>query len=421
MMPRAPLLLSLLLGAFLLLCLPLLLNRSPTNYTWDEQNYYLPAIRQIREHWPGLDLTRDSLSATAPGFPYLLAGLSLLTGPGVGPMRWATFLSGAAVLVALWFFWNRDGKNSVLLGLAALLPLAASNFVVKASSHVVTDMAALLSITLLLGLAFSAPSGRVTAASGVLGALAVALRQNSLWVLAPVCLPLLQRRNLPGAALAAVPALLVLCAMVGAWGGLVPPAWQSMDLSSFTPAALTYALAVLGMLGGFYFAAAAGPELGQRLRDRWWIAGAAVGLLVAVAGETTMAPDAGRWGGYFWNLSTWLPAWGGRSLLFLLLAPFGGAVLAGMIRLLWQRTGTAATLVWLAGVLAFLASIMLNRQVFHRYYEPTLLVLLVFWLQLVTGPRPASSRPDQRPLFVLAVLQVLITALTAYRHTFSPS
>jgi len=51
------------------LCLPLVLCDRSSNYSGDEAAFYLPAIRQIRANWPALDLRRDCLSATAPGYP----------------------------------------------------------------------------------------------------------------------------------------------------------------------------------------------------------------------------------------------------------------------------------------------------------------------------------------------------------------
>ncbi len=39
-----------------------------------------PSARS-RAHWPALDLNRDALSAVSPGYAYVLATVSLVTGP----------------------------------------------------------------------------------------------------------------------------------------------------------------------------------------------------------------------------------------------------------------------------------------------------------------------------------------------------
>ena len=85
---------------FALLCLPLLVSDRVTNYTFDESNYHLPAIRQIRAHWPRLDLLADSLSATAPGYQYALATASFVTTSHRLPLRLVNFAVSLGVLTA---------------------------------------------------------------------------------------------------------------------------------------------------------------------------------------------------------------------------------------------------------------------------------------------------------------------------------
>ncbi|MFI5358096.1 MAG: hypothetical protein ACHQ4G_12250, partial [Opitutales bacterium] len=173
-----------LLALFLALVLPLLLSSRTTNYVADEQAYYLPAVRAIAAHWPRLDLLADSRSATAPGYPYFLATLSQVTGTGLVTLRTINLLVALALLVTLWqLFPPRQSP----LALAALLPLACSNFVVKSAAYVTTDNPALLTTTACLALLlFNRRPALALAGASVTGALAVFARQISIWVVAPL-------------------------------------------------------------------------------------------------------------------------------------------------------------------------------------------------------------------------------------------
>jgi hypothetical protein len=281
------------------LCLPLVWSDRTTNYTSDEDLYHLPAVRQIRAHWPALDLRRDSLSATAPGYHYLLATLSLVTGSERRPLRLATFAVSLALLGLLWGLFPRE---HAVLGAAAVLPLAASNFFVKSASWIVTDNPALLAMTATLALILLAPRPCTTAWAGGMAAVTVFVRQMYAWLVAPILLRVWFdcRGGRDGArwtwALAALPPLGIVGLLAIAWGGLVPPGWRDVvhDPAGTNPAApLAYGLAVLGLLGGFYYFVMAQANW-RRDFGRWSTRiGAGLGLALTLAGPT-YSFDAGR-------------------------------------------------------------------------------------------------------------------------------
>lgn len=408
-----------LFALFALLCVPLMLVEHEGPYTADETAYYLPAIRQIRTHWPALDPSRDSLSATAPGYHYFLATVSLLTGTGRWPLRVVNFAVSAAVLIVLWRVWpvGTDPR----LALAALLPLAASNFFVKSASFVVTDNAALLTVTAaLVALSFSSrPAAGIHA--GIFSAAAVFIRQSNTWLAGPLAVYLCQARARTWHWVAFAFPFGVLFWLASAWGGLVPPAWQPVHYGAagLVPAAGAYALAVLAPLGAAYYAAALASDWRDDFRSPLVAVGLVAGLGLALSGPTTPDYETGRWGGYFWSLAGRLPAWGDRSCVFLALTPLGGAMLVVLTRRLWRETGRAA-LPWLAAFAAWSVASLANRQVFHRYFEPTILVLLICWLALLARARMAQGRAtsDLRPLAALGLVQVSITMITAHGRTF---
>ncbi len=409
--------LALLLLFFSALCLPLILHKGETNYSADETYFHLPSILQIRAHWPRLDLKADSLSATAPGYQYVLAGVSLLTGPDKTVMRLLNLGTSLGVLVVLWFAWPRGTDGA--LRLAALLPLAACNFFVKSASYVVTDNAALLATAacLVLTLLGNSPSRLPCAGLAAAAAAAIFFRQINIWLEASLCLRLIQTTR-PACWWPVLPPLAMLAWLVHAWGGLVPPTWTSHHRSGLVMAALSYQLALFPLIGLFYYAAASPKDWPKHLLNRWTVIGASLGLLGTLAGPTFPSVESGRWSGYLWPVAEHLPVIGHISLLFAVMAPLGGAILGLLARHLWRTAGPEFALPWLVAVLGFMATGLINRQVFQRYYEPSLLVLLLIWLAIISQRSPAPPRFRLTPLYLLGALELGVTTVKAYGRTF---
>ncbi len=405
--------------AFALLCLPLAFSDRVSNYTWDEANYHLPAITRIRAHWPRLDLNTDSLSATAPGYHYFLATLSWLTGPSRMAFRLINFGVSWCVLALLWRCWPA-GRAPWQIALC-LAPLAFSNFFVKSAAYVVTDNAALLATTAALaGLLLGRSTGSLWRA-GLLSSVSILIRQSGAWLMAPLALRFFRHRPVSVAGIIAL--MLPLAALgwlVVSWGGLVPPAWRETHLIGLDVplVSATYLLSVFALFGPCFYAAARPADWKNDIRRTGTGVGALAGLALAAISPAIPDMSAGRWGGYLWNLAGLLPTLGGRSLVFLLLAPLGGATLAVLVRRLRIDAGAATALLWVTAFVAWAAAMAANRQVFQRYYEPVLLVLLVFWLLQREWARPEQVAMDLRPLAALASLQLIITVATAHARVF---
>lgn len=405
-------------GLFALLCLPLLLSDRESNYTWDETSYHLPAVRQIRDHWPELDVEKDSLSATAPGYHYFLASVSTLTGTGRLALRLVNWVVSFAVVVLLCCSWpaGRDPWAVFFI----ILPLAASNFLIKSASYVVTDNAALLLTTGTLLSLLLVPSAQGPRVASFLTAANVFVRQISIWLVAPLTFRLLAEprsiRRLP----LILPACLTLAWLFLSWHGVVPPIWRDLTHVSqgLVPAAGAYLLAVLAILGPCYYLVVSRATWRTDAFNRWSLLGASGGIILALAGPNTTDHDSGRWGGYLWDLAARLPHVGDYSLVFLLLSPLGGVVLAMLSQRLWIELGAKTGALWLISFLAWTATALTNRQIFHRYYEPTLLLLLICWLLLLVRSRPAGSALTIKPLAALGVFQLLVTLVTAHARTF---
>jgi hypothetical protein len=406
------------LAGFALLCTPLILSTGTSNLQSDEASYYLPAIAQIRSHWPHLDLTADSLSATAPGYPYFLASLSVLFGSSVTLFRVCNALVSLATLTLLWSLLRQRGGRALTL---ALLPLALSNFFVKSSGWVVTDNAALFATATTLLALFFIPgrNGLILAALAATGA--VMTRQMSIWLIAPLAYRIWSDvqvdRRLWRFGLLALP-IIPLVILVSAWGGLVPPIWQkALPLgSAFAGAPLIYLLTVVATLApAYYYSMTTPSERRADLATPWLWTLPLAALILLASSNTLQDMDAGRWGGYWWSLAALLPRTGLVSWIFVPLAPLG-ALLAGiLVRRLWIGAGPGLALLWLAAVLGWAGTCLVNRLVFQRYFEPPVLLFLVLWAALLAKSTPS---PRAWPLVALATLQLTLTLVTVHAQAY---
>ncbi|HWA07879.1 MAG TPA: hypothetical protein VG838_00280 [Opitutaceae bacterium] len=409
---------------FSLLCLPLIFSDNPGGYAHDETLYHLPAVRQIRAHWPYLDLNHDSLSATAPGYHYALATLSFVTGEGRRSLRLVTW---GLSLALLWLLWQLFVPGDAMLGAWVVLPLACSNFFVKSASWIVTDNPALLGMAATLIGVFLDRHRRGWLLGGLAGATTF-IRQLYLWLAVPIGLRaawLDRGFGLRAGLLRLAPACLPLGVaglLVYRWGGPVPPAWQGISSGGAASVmSFIYILSVFFFLGAFYYAAFPNARQADELRSGWAVAGGLFGLALALCTATDYNVPAGRWGGYLWWGAAHLPVVGRRSVFFLLLSPLGGMLLGAMFVRLRQDAGRIPALLWLCSYAAWATTFLFNRQVFQRYYEPTTLIFLILWARLLIPAGKANRSPRRGWLGAFAAAQIFITVLTTQDPAFGRS
>jgi hypothetical protein len=383
--------LLLIIGLFAATCWPLMSSLQTSNYVFDELNYHLPAVRQIASHWPALDLERDSLSATAPGYHYALATVSQITGDGMRRMRFINWAVSAALLAMIYVFIRKrlPATESMLL----ISPFAASNFFIKSACWVVTDNAALFltAMSLFAALEYAAPAAKIRLS--LASAAAVFVRQMAVWTtVLPFAAALKpgtpfdssRRREILIALLLAVPGFIAVALLIHAWGGLVPPIWSetSVRLSTAGP---IYLLSVLGIFGYLVLPDNTLHLLFQPAFRRTALIVFAVGMLFSLTSETSHSYEHGRWGGYLWSLAMRLPVVSGHSVLFALLCGLGALVVALLFKSLVVEGKKDVATVFLIGLAAWAATFVVNRQIFHRYFEPTVLIFLIsFCSQLTT-------------------------------------
>jgi hypothetical protein len=146
------------------------------------------------------------------------------------------------------------------------------------------------------------------------------------------------------------------------------------------------------------------------------VLGILIGILLAIASPANYEPTQA--GGYLWDIVTRTPKLYGRPLLFILAAPAGVVALFAIARRAWSQLGYKVAILWSISWLAWSSTFIVNRQMFQRYMEPTILLLLV----LIAAPlyESVAKRRDTRfsqraSLVLLTLFQIAVTMMTWYR------
>src|SRR5947209_5795284 len=138
---------------FLVLTVPLSLSsKTDFDYVRDETPYSIRSVRQISENWPFLNVQEQSLSPSAPGYYWFLAGVSKIIGYDVLALRMVNLSISLMGLMILFEWLHR--RVAALDAALLIAPLAASNFYVKCAAWVYPENPAtiLAMLTVLLTL-----------------------------------------------------------------------------------------------------------------------------------------------------------------------------------------------------------------------------------------------------------------------------
>lgn len=403
----------------------------------DELDYYARVIRRMAPRWPRIDLKEDTFAEKPPGYPFLMTTVLRATGGDFRWLRVVQMLLSAGVAAVLYAWVRRAHPVGGAVLLAA--PLIASSFFIKSSSYLTTDNPTLLCTTVALTVLLA--ERRSTLAAGVLMVCATAaasFRQDALWLAAPVGVWLVlagpARRwesgtpDVPvsgiqlGLAIAAVvfPSAVVV-RMVVEWGGLVPRAHvRGIAEPGFTVMPVIYVLSVAALFAWPWLIARHGCRTAiARAKDGAALSCGLIGLLLTGATHSVYGREIGHWGGYLWSIAARLPEMAGRSPVFLVLAPLGAVALGAVGAELWERRPRAAAILG-AAFASWTLAVCFNPLVFHRYYEPPLLVFLGLAAGLLP-PLPARNGGwrDHWPLLLVSLVQLLITVATLYLSLFA--
>ncbi|MEM8756994.1 MAG: hypothetical protein AAGF47_04345 [Planctomycetota bacterium] len=420
-------------AAWLVYAALVLLDLSTPQARFDSQRYHIEVIRDFAATWPRADVS-DYLSATTPGYHWVMAGVWQLTA-SVTVLELLTSAL-AATIVGLAGAWSVRLVGAAWACVAAL-PLAASPYLLNAALSVLPDNAGWLLVLVVLMLSLSGPSGRVWVVLGAAMLGLVLVRQSHVWAAGVIVacgwlgregrlLPVRGRartrlRGLGAALVSVVPAIVVLGIFVWVWGGLAPPTFTgrgdgehpdvSMVLSPVAPACILLLIGLYGPFWSGWLWPGICAEWGRSWRRVavFAVGGLLVGLGLSLLGDSTASPEAGRTGGY-WRLIAAGPVLAERySLVLIPLTCVGGAVV-GLCLAAMPPSRRWLMLMILSG---FAAAQVVNANTWQRYYEPMVLMFLAIAAVLAVSEREAGDEQASevgvgaRPVGLVRAAQVL--------------
>jgi hypothetical protein len=424
------------LGAPLLLvglALPLIRAQVfSTNDAFDEVNYHRPIIATMAAELPAVDIVNYN-AAMAPGYHVAMASVLRISGSWTVVRTVNLAVGVLLVMLAGQVAWRLSNNWSAAL---TTLPLAASSYVVSGSVWLTTDnLGLLLAMGSLSLLILDGPRAARSLASGGMGALAALVRQIHIWTAIPIAVSAFagaalppsheasaghrslreggQPRRLqprrPTLALIAPPALpmLAIGSLVLLWGGLLPPRFVGHH-GGWNSTTFVFGLALIGIYG-LPWILLARSDAGRTVRSR---AGAIALVLAAAASVAPSSYDAeaGRWGGWLWEAVRRTPSVLDRSVLLTLLAVAGAVTLATLSRRAVDRGRTRETCMLMVALASWMVAQSANFQVWQRYFEPAILMVLS-WL-IALAPPPLDSGRWALPLamtgWVLAATLLLV-------------
>jgi len=427
--------LALLLAAFVLLTWPVILfGGGGTSEAWDQDEHHVHVIERFAASLRGVEgapslrrALEDYPSATSPGFHLAIASLEAVGVRSRMVQRLAASVAGAGVLAVLWLALRRivDPITAAVM----CLPMLCSPYLLSGSIWMTTDVSALLWTAIAVASLLMRPlMPRWILAAGFAAAVAVFIRQPTVWVVAPLAVAAWIATRAPmsssgtsvlqtsrasiawSAVIAIAMPCIVLAALVSMWGGLVPPSYRAQHASGFNPALPALALSLLGVWGvPWLIGARAWPALPVLA------VAVVIGLLASVIPATDFDKDVGRWGGPIWRVVERTPEFLDRSVLLVILACVGALVFSALT----TRSSAPGADGWKAtlgcAALAVTAALSANSQAWERYVDLPLLLLLPLAVAAVRGTRADWTPSELRlPFMVLALVQLAMSTVMVY-------
>lgn len=373
---------------FMAVTLPVSTYFRKNEKNFDEQRCYFPAIEQLREKFPRVELATDSLSANPPGYSQLLAGLSLISGDSISWLRfWHNLISLLGAGGLFWIFLRSGGEASVLL----ILPTILSTYYIKQSCVISTDNVALTAVGIGMAILTLKDSSLFwSLMAGVLAIWAIYMRQISAWYILPLGIAMLlesrkegQRRIVIVLGLAIFGCLALLSSFYTAWEGLIPTRFKQAHAGA-NLSGVVYSLSLFALLAPFFF----DRNVLFPKNHRWGKAFIPLlfGILVFLAAPSSWSYEDGRWGGILWLLAKQGPLFFDRAIIFLPLTALGALFIYQIFSKVKEKDPSKA-MIWGSGIFGWLATSIPNGQVFHRYFESPILLFLGIAASLV--PQPA--------------------------------
>lgn len=344
-------------------------------FFYDEAEYHYPVILQFAKELPFPNLT-DYNSATTPLFHLVFAILGRIFGTEIEHLRLINFFVTVLCPVLLFRLLSREFKQPYTSALLSASLFSLSPYFFREAFVVMTDNLPVLWLLLFFQYYLRFRNNRdlrYYLYSMVFIMLLCLTRQTYLYILFPVGIDILMSENLKQAkyiyilllAGAVTPTFLLFFT----WKGLTPPQFQELHTedSVMNIKPLLYGWAVLG----FYALFIMGDKLYRNFlhvnKPKLTIALLVAWLLLFFFPLIKAKHDFG----YLWYIADDLPGLHGASILFYFLIGVGVCACASI----WRIENPLFYLLFIMGL--FMSEIP-NKFFFQRYYDSSLLILLLF-------------------------------------------
>jgi len=393
---------------------------------FDQELYHRPTINQFLAQWPDFDFWHY-LSATTPGYHLLMAAVAKFISPSIPALQTATLIISLPLAWILSFAVAR--RAAPLMALCLCVPFLFSPYVTASAAWLLPDNLGWLGVLaiLLIALRPRLTIGAMIAGGAILLGL-VFVRQIHAWTAgllwASAWLAPSTRRtgqegpdghsdSPPDPSLATLffgdlgsqvprtllcialtlPALGLLALFFRFWGGPVPPVFQSW-YHAIRPGAAVQLFALFGVWG-LFFSATWIPHLLRfwRTRRAWLVTIIGIFLVAGLAVRTNDFAAARHTG--IWGQAERFPTIGHTSPVMLGLMLLGALPIASLLFAAPARQ----RMIFLAALVGFAAANAANSDLFQRYYDPFILMLLALMSATAASQAHggASARTDRSP------------------------
>lgn len=375
---------------------------------YDQDHYHIPQINYFLQNQINL-LSYKSFTATSPGQHLIYAGiLSLFNIKKVDSdtieLRLLHFFINILVIFSIWFLFYSIYPS--YLATIYILPLIFSPYFINGALYVTTDNIAigLIAATLLFIFKPKYETKNILFAN-LLNTFSLFFRQNTVWLQIPISIQnisvILKTKKYCGLLTHILPFGLMILFLI-TWCGLTPKEFQHINSKSLNFSSIIYSISLFAILSSFYFFDFRDfiKSIDKQIVKKLIFYGVIVGLSLSILIPSNMSHEKGRWGGYLWGLSAHLPYIFERSFMFISLTIFGSVILSFIFYILYNRNGYLIMISFLAWLISTIGSFI----VFHRYFEPILILFIsIFSLFL----RPKNKRFSYGPV-ILAVTMFLM-------------
>lgn len=347
-----------------------------TIFSIDEPMYHYPTILNFANQLPFPNI-RNYDSATTPLFHILMAVFSKLTGSNIRYLRLVNFFITYIAVLLLFFVLVKRVKLNTTYSLLFSMLFALSPYFFREAFVVLTDNLPIVWLLCFFNFYFKYKEDQKQKWF-LLAMLFVMLlcftRQTYLFLCLAISIDVIagekpikkKVKNLWLIFVAAIPTLVLFII----WKGLTPPTFQEYHTrtSFFNTKAVFYGVSVLG----FYSIFISGWDLCKSVFQQKKVL--VIGYVLLTWLALFLFPLVKHRGdfGYLWYVAEPLPYIAGTSLLFWLLLPLGAICLLGI----WNKDGYSFLFFFL---LCLFLSEMPNNLIFQRYYDSSILLVLIFF------------------------------------------